>query len=134
MFNRNILVISKLLEYPKYSKKLRPAHFFEYFGKIYILLIINHLSLAKNFSLFTIDKKTLEVLNFHFKRKYHFVKLESDILVCFLSFMWIFSTDSFIEYIHIKFYLRTVESISINRIFTKKYGGEPVWLFSVHIL
>ncbi len=51
--------------------------------KIYILLIINHLSLIQKFYLFAGDKKSSKVLKFHFGRKYHFVKLEKYCFVCF---------------------------------------------------
>ena len=61
-------------------EKLRPACFFEYFDGFYIPLIVNDLSLCQNFRLFVLGKKTLEVLNFYFGRKYHF-----DILKVVLS-------------------------------------------------
>lgn len=35
------------------------------------------------------------MLNFRFEQKYHFVKLEKLVLFVFLSFMWMYSTDSY---------------------------------------
>ena len=63
---------------------LRPANFFEYFDEIYIRLIINMLSLNQNSRLFVLVEKSPEVLNFHFGRKYHFVKLKKLTFVMFL--------------------------------------------------
>ena len=79
----NTLIVNRLSKYTKFSKKLRPARFFENFEKFYISLIINHLSLNKNFYLFVFVQKSLQVLNFHFRRKYHFVKLKKSIFVAF---------------------------------------------------
>ena len=62
---------------------MRPAHFFEHFGKFYITLIINGLYLMQNFHFFATDKKSLQVLNFHFGRKYHFVKLKCAVFCYF---------------------------------------------------
>ena len=63
----------------KIIKKLRPTHFFECFDKFYIALIINILSLQQKFRFSVLGKKSLEVLNFHFGRKYHFVKSEKSV-------------------------------------------------------
>ena len=71
----------------KTFKNLHPARFFEYLEKFYILLIISYLSLMQKFRFFAIDKKSLQVLNFHFERKYHFVKLKNCILACFRLFL-----------------------------------------------
>lgn len=57
---------------------LRPANFFEYFDKICIRLIINMLSLNQNSRLFVLVEKSLEVLNFRFGQKYHFVILKNN--------------------------------------------------------
>ena len=62
---------------------MRPARFFEYFEYFYIILIINNLYLAKFFRLFIVGKKTLQVLNFHFGRKYHFVISKNGIFTVF---------------------------------------------------
>ena len=59
--------------------------FFERFEEFYIHLIINSLYSSKNFRLFILSKNPLEVLNLHFGRKYHFVKLKKSILACFLA-------------------------------------------------
>ena len=64
---------------------MRPAHFFEYFEENHIILTINDLYLAQIFRFFATDKKSLEVLNFHFGRKYHFVKLRKSVLACFFA-------------------------------------------------
>ena len=61
----------------QFVENLRPVRFFESFDKFYILLIINNLSLIKNIHLFVPDKKSLQMLNLHFGRKYHFVKLKN---------------------------------------------------------
>lgn len=45
-------------------------------------MIINILSLNHFFHLFVISKKSPEMLNFNFGRKYHFVKLGNDMLGC----------------------------------------------------
>ena len=62
---------------------MRPARFFERFEEFCICLIFNSLSSSENFCLFTVGKKSLEVLNFHFWRKYHFVKSKNGISACF---------------------------------------------------
>ncbi len=65
---------------------MHPVRFFEHFEEFCILLIINCLSFVRNFPLFVFGKKSLEVLNLHFERKYHFVKSKNAVLACFLLF------------------------------------------------
>ena len=65
---------------------MRLPRFFERFEKFCIPLIFNKLSLDKNFHIFALVQKLLEVLNFHFGRKYHFVKNGKLIFVMFLRF------------------------------------------------
>ena len=76
---------------------LRPANFFEYFDEICIRLIIIMLSLNQNSRLFVLVEKSLQMLNFHFGRKYHFVKLNKLTFVMFLPFLVaVFTNLSFV--------------------------------------
>ena len=85
-FGYNTLMINKLPEYSKHSKNCVRRVFFERFEKFYILLIISNLSLKQKFRLFAVNKKSSEMLNFHFGRKYHFVKSGNGISACFNCF------------------------------------------------
>ena len=76
-FSCNVLIINKLPKHSKFSKKLRPTRFFECFEIFHIPLIVSWLYSSQKFYFFDISKKSLEVLNFHFGRKYHFVKLKN---------------------------------------------------------
>ncbi|MCD8237056.1 MAG: hypothetical protein LUD00_10505, partial [Prevotellaceae bacterium] len=67
----------------KILEKLRPARFFEQLCKFCILLIINYLSPSQIFHLFVIGKKQLQMLNLHFGRKYHFVRLKKPVFAVF---------------------------------------------------
>ena len=57
-------------------------------------MIINYLSRWRKFRLFAVGKKSLEVLNFHFGRKYHFVKNEK---LIYIMFLLLFCVDVFTE-------------------------------------
>ena len=73
----------------RFSQKMPPAHFSEDFESFCIYLITNVLSLGENFCLFILIKKSLQMLNFYFGRKYHFVKLKNAIFAClFCVFKW----------------------------------------------
>lgn len=67
---------------------MRPARFLECFENSYILLIVNMLHFVQNFRIFITCKKTAQMLNFHFRQKYHFVILKIGILACFYSLLW----------------------------------------------
>ncbi len=77
------LITSRLLKYSESSKNCVRHVFFERFLQNHILLIINTLYLNCFFRLFISCKKSVQVLNFHFGRKYHFVKNGKLIFVMF---------------------------------------------------
>ncbi len=112
-----ILIINMLLEYSKYSKKSVRRTFLSILRIFCIWLIINNLSLTKNFISLSLAKKWLQVLNLHFGRKYHFVKLESDGLACFLLFL---ST-------YIRLYIKQAFPICV---FSKRMYHEINFLFT----
>ena len=68
-----------LSEYSDFSKNCVWQSFFNVLRFFLISLITRCLSSYQKFRLFAIGKKSLEVLNFYFGRKYHFVKSKKSI-------------------------------------------------------